>query len=203
MERRYSPHSVQLEERDSGPPLITGYAAVFYRADDPGTEYTLFPGLVERIEPSAFSSIGNDDVRGLYNHDPRLILGRSKAGTLRLSVDARGLRYEIEPPQTAMAGDIIASLRRGDVDGSSFAFRVRPKGARFEDSKDGKFEVRVLTDLEVFDVGPVTYPAYGSTTAGLRSAGSDDDALRQWQAWRRVRDADRVRVFQRMRTLRK
>ena len=152
--------------------MIVGYAAVFHRADDPGTEFELWADLVEWIEPGAFSRVGEDDVRGLFNHDPRLLLGRAKAGTLRLSVDTIGLRYEIDPPDTQAGKDTLESIRRGDVDGSSFAFL--PRAVRYQ-RLDDKREARVLTDVEVFDVGPVTYPAYQATTSGVRGLGCLDD----------------------------
>jgi len=157
---------VQLEERADKPALIRGYAAVFFREDDRGTEFELWGDMVERIMPGAFDSALQraDDVRALFNHDPSLILGRAAAQTVRLSVDGVGLRYEIDPPDTQAARDLVESIRRGDVTGSSFAFSVVDE--RFV--RDGDRQVREVRDVRLFDVGPVTYPAYGASQADVR-----------------------------------
>ena len=181
MERRFSTQRVRVESRDDGKPVIVGYGAVFHRASDPGTEFRLWDDIVERIAPGAFGRVGDDDVRGLYNHDPRAVLGRVKAGTMRISVDDIGLRYEIDPPDTQVGRDTLESIRRGDVDGSSFAFLPRPNGVRWEQHPDGT-GVRWLTNVEVFDVGPVTYPAYPSASAGVRSAGDQSTVRAEWLA---------------------
>ncbi len=184
LERRYVPSAarkITLRERADGAlPLITGYASVFYRAGVPGTEYVMWerdkygPRIVERIMPTAFDkAIKDDDVRGLYNHDSAIVLGRSTAGTLRLSVDAVGLRYEIDPPETQAARDLISSLRRGDITGSSFAFVPRENVFRSVRSEDGQEVIEEIIerhDVQLFDVGPVTYPAYPGSTAGVRSS---------------------------------
>lgn len=144
---------------------ILGYASVFYDGTE-GTEYALWEDMKERIMPGAFDdALSNpDDVRGLFNHDPNQILGRTSAGTLALSVDAKGLFYEIEPGDTSFAHDVIESIKRGDVDGSSFAFRVLDEELK---KQDGKY-VREITRVGLYDVGPVTYPAYEAATSGYR-----------------------------------
>lgn len=166
MERRTSPTAVRLELREDGGPSIVGYAAVFYRQGEPGTEYRLWDDVVERIDPQAFSDIQKNDVRALFNHDANMILGRSTAGTLRLSVDDRGLRYDITPPDTNQAQAVVAAIRRGDITGSSFAFL--PTAVRWERA-DG-VDIRTIQRAQVFDVGPVVYPAYEATSTGVRSS---------------------------------
>jgi HK97 family phage prohead protease len=102
-ERRMTPTAdIKVETRDDGRQMVTGYAAVFHRNDDPGTQYSLAKDFVERIAPSAFNRALADkhDARALFNHDPNHVLGRVGAGTLRLSVDNVGLRYEIDLPDT-------------------------------------------------------------------------------------------------------
>lgn len=190
-QRRYLPRAVrppQLQERADGAlPLIVGYASVFFRADDPGTEYELWPAdqwgprVVERIMPTAFDRAAKeDDVRALFNHDTNVVLGRSGAGTLRLSVDSVGLRYEIDPPDTQAARDLIQSLRRGDVSGSSFGFLPRNTAHREIKAEGDKPGLIVLErhDVQLFDVGPVTFPAYEGSTSGVRSDGADLAAAR-------------------------
>lgn len=161
-------------EGDSEQPVIDGYAAVYYREDDPGTEYWLWDDYVERIMPGAFdNAIANDDVRALFNHNPDQLLGRSTAATLRLRSDDTGLGYEIDPPDTQIGRDVLTSIRRGDLSGSSFAFVPTKRTFREEDREiaDGhtiNVYIREIEEVQLFDVGPVTYPAYDSSTTGVR-----------------------------------
>jgi HK97 family phage prohead protease len=144
--------------------------------------------MVERIRPGAFDrAIREDDVRGLFNHDPNHVLGRSGPGTLRLSVDSKGLRYEIDPPDTQTGRDVVAMLARGDVSGSSFSFA--PTRTTWEEERDAKGNVtyvRYLEEIAMFDVGPVTFPAYTSASSGVRdSAGEDSEGVRaELEAWK-------------------
>lgn len=199
---------VKLVERDAGaggPPMITGYAAVFYREGDPGTEYEMLPAdawgprVVERIMPTAFDkAIAEDDVRGLFNHDPGAVLGRNKSGTLRLCVDAVGLRYEIDPPDTQTARDVVASIRRGDISGSSFAFLPRTTVRRevAADESRGTPAELVLErhDVGLADVGPVTFPAYAGATSGVRSDADRAAARAEVEAMRATAAADLLAV---------
>lgn len=180
MERRHNPLGLTIETRD-GKSILTGYAAVFYRAGDAGTEFRLFPDLAERVMPGAFDrAVREDDVRALFNHDANQVLGRKAAGTLRLSIDQRGLKYEIDPPESA--SHVVQAIQRGDVTGSSFAFR--PERVAWVESD--KMTVRELHDVRLFDVGPVVFPAYAGATAGVRS--EDADALQaEAAAWRAER----------------
>jgi HK97 family phage prohead protease len=192
IERRYTagPNRAGIETRADGRPTIVGYASVFYREDDPGTEYRLWSDVVERIMPSAFDrAVKEDDVRGLFNHDPNQILGRNGAGTLRLSVDKVGLRYEIDPPDTAQAAAVVEAIRRGDVTGSSFGFLPDANTIR-EERRDGKWVTIVEREaVRLFDVSPVTFPAYESASAGLRAADLGDTRaeVEAWRARQRAR----------------
>lgn len=192
MERRTISATVGIEQRENGSPLIVGHAAVFYRSSEPGTQYKIWDDYVERVSPTAFDRAirEKDDARALFNHDSSLVLGRVSAGTLRLSVDKRGLRYEIDPPDTQVGRDVVTSIKRGDVDGSSFAFTV--KEVRMVD-EDG-VTLRILEDVELFDVGPVTYPAYAATSSTVRSLISED--TRAWRdlAEHRKRQEQALRV---------
>jgi hypothetical protein len=177
--------------------MIVGYAAVFYDPNVPGTAFRLWSDVEERIMPGAFdAAIREDDVRALFNHCPDFVLGRSKSGTLRLSVDARGLRYEIDPPDTQAARDVLAMLRRGDVSGSSFAFSERSRTIR---ELPGMYVIE-LNDVQLFDVGPVTYPAYTATEAAARSSDlrREAEAVRaelRAQSWRRQADEIELAAF--------
>jgi HK97 family phage prohead protease len=153
----------------------------------------------ERIEPTAFDEALDEqhDTRALFNHDPSQILGRSSAGTLRLSVDAVGLRYEIDVPDTQLGRDLSTSIQRGDVTGSSFAFTVREDGAKIERDKQSGTTVRRLVSLNLHDVGPVTVPAFASTTTGVRSEENIQEAreaLEAFQEAEKQQEAEAVAV---------
>lgn len=147
-------------------PRIDGYAAVFYRDGDPGTEFELWGGGVERIRPTAFANALKDsqDVVALFNHDASQVLGRRSAGTLKLKSDDRGLHYSIDAA-TARGRDLAASIRRGDINGSSFSFI--PTETSIEQRSKWDYIVWI-EDLELLDVGPVTFPAYTATEAEAR-----------------------------------
>lgn len=189
--------SVGVEERGDGTmPRIVGMASVFYRSTDPGTEYELGEGYYERIMPSAFDRAISDkhDVRGLFNHDANCILGRTSSGTMRITKTPDGLRYEIDPPNTQAGRDIVESVRRGDVTGSSFSFVARE--VRHREERGAVY--REVHSVDLFDVGPVTFPAYTSASVGCRMKGDDgaaDEELRLFRLERenhekQKRDAD-------------
>ena len=188
MERRNFKQPARIETRDDGAECLTGYAAVFYRDDNPNTEFELWEGYVERILPGAFDrALKEDDVRGLFNHDSNHVLGRTKSGTLKLSVDNVGLRYEIDLPDTQSGNDTKTLINRGDVDGSSFAFIADGVERRREDG----IEIREITSVQLFDVGPVTYPAYAATTADTRTAKQEFDE-RQEQLRKELKERDAI-----------
>ena len=167
--------ALKVEKRDDGKRVVVGYGAVFHRAGHPGTEYRLWDNVKERVMPGAFDrALLEDDVRGLHNHDTNRLLGRTKSGTMRLSVDQIGLRYEIDLPDTPTGNEVGTAIERGDMSGSSFSFAQR----KVMWAQDGDDEVRELHDVALFDVGPVVFPAYEATTADLRSAGMDIESLK-------------------------
>ena len=193
IERRVKAKPVNIETRADGVRVISGYAAVFYDPTDPGTEYEMWEGCCERIAPGAFNRAiaEQQDVTCLFNHDGDAMLGRTTSGTCRLSVDGVGLRYEADIPETTDAKDCAILIQRGDVSGSSFAFSARSVNWMTED--DGE-EVRVLIDVDLHDVGPVTHPAYTSTTTSARDAMASLEAERKELAEQRKIEADRVSV---------
>ena len=123
----------------------------------------------ERIAAGAFdTAVKEDDVRALFNHDPNYVIGRTTAGTLALSQDAEGLRYEATPPDTQWARDLLVTVGRGDVNQSSFGFSVvREEWTRPENRAE--LPLRTILEARLFDVSPVTYPAYEETSAEARS----------------------------------
>lgn len=186
IERRIRTEGVEVRDAEGSPPTITGYAAVTYRADDPGTQYVFQHSrgkIAERFMPGAFDRVVSEkqDVRALFNHDPNIVLGRTSAGTLKLSVDEVGLRYEITPPDTQAARDAMESIRRGDVTGSSFGFTIPQAGQRFKEGNPGEPTVREITSVDVLDVSPVTFPAYEATSTEARSVSGFDEWIDERQ----------------------
>lgn len=160
---------------------LAGFAARFYDGT-PATEYELWPGMIERIDPGAFDRAlaERDDVRGLVNHQPDNILGRTTAGTMRLEKRSEGLWYEIDLPATQTGTDISVSVERGDVTGSSFSFGILEQ--RWDETPDTV--IRTLMSVRLYDVGPVTFPAYEGTTAAMRADEGAGDALLEYEDWR-------------------
>lgn len=143
------------------PKMMMGHAAVFNKLS-----VDLW-GFREKIAPGAFAdAIKEDDVRALFNHDPNFVLGRNKAGTLRLSEDDVGLAIEIDPPDTQAARDLIVSIERGDITQMSFGFQLVTDEWDYTDRQN---PVRTLKKVKLYDVSPVTYPAYEDTDVELNS----------------------------------
>lgn len=145
---------------------IEGYAAVF---NTPAIIADLFS---EEIEPGAFrKAIVRDDVRALVDHDSGRILGRNRAGTLRLAEDSKGLHVEISPPDTQTARDLMVSMERGDVTQMSFNFSMYGGDGGVETwDLTGNMPTRSIDEVgELYDVSVVTFPAYPETSAAVRS----------------------------------
>lgn len=163
-ERRTISQPVEVRT-DAEAERLSGYAAVF---ESPTEIAGMFREIVAR---GAFSNaVGTDDVRALFNHDANFVLGRTTSGTLVLTEDETGLRYDVVPPDTQWARDLMVSVKRGDVSQSSFAFEV------LDDSWDygtrGELPTRTIRSVRLYDVSPVTYPAYAATTVSARSLAS-------------------------------
>ena len=166
LDRRFG--TVELEERAGQEfPAVTGYAAVFYNPNDPGTQFDMRQDgrIYERVLHGAFDGVEQADVLALYEHDRANLLGRTTAGTLRLSLDTRGLRYHLTPPATQLGRQITESIRRGDLRNSSFGFRVPPGGDNWR--HDGSATVREIRRADVREISLVAFAAYGSANSEL------------------------------------
>jgi HK97 family phage prohead protease len=154
-----SPVELRVVDEKSG---MSGYAAVFGSA-------TEIAGMFrEQIAPGAFAeAVKRDDVRALFNHDANFVLGRSTSGTLRLIEDDKGLRYDVDVPDTAWARDLMVSVKRGDISQSSFAFEVTDE--EWDYGKRGEMPMRTIKNVRLYDVSPVTYPAYSATSVSART----------------------------------
>lgn len=151
-----------LQTRDateSEPIKISGYAAVF------NSKTIIGDWFEEVIAPGAFSRTlsENGDIRALFNHDWNYVLGRTKNGTLRLEEDERGLKFEIELPNTSVARDLVESMSRGDINQCSFGFIAT------EEAWDYSVEPakRTVTEAELYEISVVSIPAYEDTEAQL------------------------------------
>ena len=157
VEHRDHKMQVELREAENGGTTVVGYAAVFDQITRIGT-------FREKIARSAFDRVLTEspNVVALINHDNNLVLGRTEAGTLRLSTDDHGLRYELDLGAQSYAKDLAISLQRGDISKSSFAFTIERE--TWEDDVRTVNEVRML-----YDISAVTTPAYEQSSAALRS----------------------------------
>ncbi len=159
--RAFEITGLEIRAEEGKPKKIVGHAAVFDTLSEP-----LF-GFREKIAAGAFTeSINSDDIRALWNHDPNYVLGRNRAGTLTLEEDEQGLKTEIIPPDAQWARDLMVSIERRDVTQMSFAFQTLKD---MWDEEDPNNVVRTLIKVRLFDVSPVTYPAYTSTSANVRT----------------------------------
>jgi hypothetical protein len=143
---------------------LTGYAAVF------NSETTIGGMFREVVKPGAFKKTIKDgaDVRALFNHDSNIVLGRTKNGTLKLVEDERGLKIDIDLPDTQQARDLYNQIQRGDIDQMSFGFSV-VKDSWTRAQNETELPLRELRELRLFDVSPVTFPAYATTEVQARS----------------------------------
>lgn len=150
---------------------VIGYALRF------NSESQDLGGFVETISPTALDNADLSDVRALFNHNPSKVLGRSKSGTLTLTVDDFGLKYDILMPDTSEARDLMLSMDRKDIDSSSFGFILDyDKGGdiwEYEENTD--VYKRTITDIKkITDISIVTYPAYLSTESLVATRSLED-----------------------------
>lgn len=159
---RFDAQELRAESKEGeGLPEILGYAALFNVATDLGYG-------TESIAQGAFSESlqRGDDVRALFNHDPNLILGRTKAGTLALNEDLKGLKVRILPPDTTLGKDLVKSIERGDISQMSFGFYIDAEEISYSDNGNPHF---TIVRASLFDVSPVTFPAYEETEVEVSS----------------------------------
>lgn len=168
----------QFRTRDDGDDLvIEGYFAVF---DSP---YVLWDGVTEIVKPGAFAGCLSGDIRALIDHDTRLVLGCTKAGTLTLREDARGLYGTIKINRDdADAMSLYARVQRGDVDQCSFGFDIEEE--TFVDLGGGQCRWEINKVNPLYEVSVVTYPAYEETAVKARHADLAEIQRRQAEAWK-------------------
>ena len=155
---------LEVRAEEGARPVIRGHAALF------NSKSVYMMGFRETIEPGAFQESLGGDVRALWQHDTARVLGRTKAGTLKLWEDDLGLAFEILPPDTQDGRDAVTLIHRGDVDQMSFGFNVPKGGDSWSEDEDG-IPLRSLRTVSLMEISPVTWPAYPDTGVGvMRSA---------------------------------
>jgi HK97 family phage prohead protease len=152
-------------------PCIRGYAAVYNSESD-----LLYGFFREVIRPGAFDNSIKNDIRALWNHNSAYVLGRSTAGTLNIRSDAKGLYFEVDPPDTQWAKDLCTSVQRGDINQMSFGFETIQDN--WQSLEDGT-EMRELLEVNLHEVSVVTFPAYQATSAGMRSLETEDEDVQK------------------------
>ena len=167
LEKRIKSQAVELRETDPAisPGTLVGYAAVFNSWSEPLGFFR------EKIQPGAFTRSLNSsasDVRALVDHNTGRVIGRTTAGTLRLSENDTGLQVEIDLRNTTDGRDLAESVSRGDIDGMSFGFTVDQDSWAYLEADD-KLDERTLEQISVFEFSAVTFPAYPDTSLAKRS----------------------------------
>lgn len=150
---------------DSGALKLTGYASVFNREANIGGYF------IEKVSRGAFKkTIKEGDIRALWNHDPSIVLGRNKAGTLTLSEDDKGLLSDITLPDTQWGRDAWTSVKRGDVSQMSILFAaIRAEWTYPKTNNREDLPKRDIKEARLFEVSPVTFPAFEDTSVSARS----------------------------------
>lgn len=153
---------------------VEGYAMLF----DVESEYL---GFYEVIERGAITQelVDSCDIFATFNHDENKIFARSNKGegSLKLTVDDKGLKYEFEAPHTALGDELLEYLKRGDINKSSFAFSIDPNDDNAEtwESKDGVYFRTIHKIKELYDCSPVWQPAYSATSVSKRAKDKIDE----------------------------
>lgn len=177
IERRVFKMPKPFETREeNGKRVLSGYFSVFNQP------YEVFPGWIEEIAPGAFSRTLTEgrDVKVLWNHNADIVLGSTENRTAYLQQDERGLRGDAEINEDDQAAkDAYARVDRGDVRGCSFGFEIRGIEESWDD--DGTYRTR-LTDVDLFEVSPCTFPAYTQTSIQARAREELEDAKKRLAA---------------------
>ena len=187
VERQVRSVASNFTTRENGEDLrIEGHFAVF------GKDYNIFDGYTESVAPGAFADTLNGDVRALIDHDTRLVLGRTTAGTLELREDDEGLWGSIKiNPKDQDAMNLYARVQRGDVNQCSFGFNILDEET--EKREDGSIHW-TIRKVELFEVSCCTFPAYKETNISARQADADLIRKRELDAWR-LKQRERLEVL--------
>lgn len=163
---------IRAKEEEPGKKIIFGYAAKYnsptFIRDIWGEQF------LEEITPGAFSDSLENNIRALYNHQSGLILGTTKANTLKLFDDEIGLRFELELPNTSTGKDLYESVKRGDIEGNSFGFTVKEDRWTKIENEGEEILKRSLLKVNLIEISPTPFPAYSDTEISCRDKISQD-----------------------------
>lgn len=155
---------IEIREQEDGTRTIEGYAVKWEKKSEVLGDWYKFR---EQFRKGSFAnSLENDDQRALWSHDTSQVLGRTKNGTLRLSEDDIGLRFELDLPNTTLGNDAYETIKRGDVDGVSFGFQ---KLVEEWDETDAENIIRTITNAKLLEISPVAFPAYPDSEVSARN----------------------------------
>lgn len=159
-----------VEKRDDAPDKLSGYAIVFNVLSEP-----IFGLFKERVMPEALEkTLKEDDQLCLWGHDAMYVLGRKSANTLDLRVDDKGLYFEVTPPNTNWARDLVESVHRGDINQMSFGFKVFDERwiQDKETIKEHGMPIREILGIKLYEISIVSFPAYSQSS--VRNHNNED-----------------------------
>lgn len=167
----------KFDIREDGEELyIEGYFAVF------NSDYKLWEGATESVAPGAFTDTLGEDVRALVDHETRLVLGRNKAGTLKLREDSHGLWGKIRiNPKDSDAMNLYERVKRGDVSQCSFGFDILNEETDFRDNGSIHWTIR---KVKLYEVSVCTFPAYTDTEVSARKRDYEEIRKKKDDAWK-------------------
>lgn len=162
-----------VEKRDDAPDKLSGYAIVFNVLSEP-----IFGLFKERVMPEALEkTLKEDDQLCLWGHDAMYVLGRKSANTLDLRVDDKGLYFEVTPPNTNWARDLVESVHRGDINQMSFGFKVFDERwiQDKETIKEHGMPIREILGIKLYEISIVSFPAYSQSSVRNNTNGNNEN----------------------------
>lgn len=175
-QRSISSH-FETREAESGELFICGYFAVFH------SKCQLWEDCTESIDEHAFDETLSEDIRCLIDHDTRLVLGRTKSGTLTLKTDTRGLWAEVKiNPEDTDAMNLYSRVKRGDVDQCSFGFMILDEEMQYDEKTDAIHWI--IKKVKLYEVSVCTFPAYEDTSVVARKKDYETIRKRKAEAWK-------------------
>lgn len=178
-QRAFGLSNVELRASGDGAQKLSGYFIEWDKLSNP------IMGLFqEKFQRGAFQNL-DGDIKALWQHDPSKVMGRTTNGTLNISEDERGAKFEITPdPNITWHQDAVRSIQRGDVSEMSFMFVA--DNDEWDDSNPD-MAIRTVTEARLYEVSPVTFPAYPQTSVGVRSA---QDVFKRYSEQRSNKEKD-------------
>ena len=178
-DRQVRPVRAEFQTREADDGMhIRGYFAVF-----DGT-YEIGPGMSESIDRHAFDKTLGGDIRMLVNHDTTLVVGRTKAHTLEIGVDERGLWADgLVNPKDQDSMNAWARVERGDVDQASFGFDIVSEETEIR--ADGSVHW-TITEVVLHEVSVCTFPAYKETNVSVREEQRRELSEKRLNDWKQA-----------------